>query len=337
MNNKQKTVNRKPGLKSILLLLFFFATGVAEAQVVTPSMNPTTALYHPAAAGWRTQPSFGLNYFDRIGSRRYQDQNIYEFSGSGYTAVASFNLGERFAFSGHYYDDKTEVDKSTTYPGTINLQTTETQANITLSHEEFAVFGLGLRSHETKDFISDVSPEEKTTQTSTLPSMSIRMGSSFYFGGGVEIVKEESTYAVSNHWTNTVFGLALMSEKKDGFMYRLEASSVNSPAAEATAKNELAANIHNKATTNRLDLEAQYKGLVFEAFTIDSRESTNLSDTSSDTSVDEVHKVSTQFGFLIAPDKGIVLGFHFRSDRTDQIYNDNLDSFLISLAYNFGG
>ncbi len=336
MTTKNRIDEKNAGVMLILLILFIVISVVAEGQVVTPSMNPTTPLYHPAAAGWRTPPSVGLNYFDRIGSRSYQDLNIYEFSGSGYTFVTNFNMGERFAFGGHYYDDTTEVDKSTTYPGEINLKTTETQVNITLSHEGFAVFGLGLRNGETKDFINDTNPEEKTTRTSTFPGMSIKLGSSFYFGGGVEIVKESSTYTVNNHWTNTIFGLALMSEKNEGFMYRIELSSLNSPEAEATAKNELVANIHNKSTTSRINLETQYKGLVFEAFTIDTRESTSITDTTSDTSIDEIHKVSTQFGFLIAPDQGIVLGFHFRSDKTDHIYSDSLNSFQISLAYNFG-
>jgi opacity protein-like surface antigen len=335
MEPKQKTTKKQVGMLFALVLLITLISGTALAQVVTPPMNPTTPVSQPAATGWNTLPSAGLNYFDRIGSRSYEGENIYEFSGSGYTFITQFNMGERISFSGHYQDNKTEVDKSTYYPGEINLQTTETQANICLNHEQFAVFGLAMRTRETKDFISDSYPEEKTSQTSTSPSMSIKMGS-FYFGGGVEIVKESSSFAVNNHWTNTVFALALMSEKAEGLIYRIEISSLNSPETTATAKNNLEANVHNKATTSRVNLEAQYKGLVFEAFTTDTRESVSSSDASSDTAIDEIHTVGTQFGFLIAPQKGIVLGFHFRSDKTDHLFKDNQDSFQISLAYNFG-
>lgn len=336
MEAKTKLIKKQVGLNIILVLLVMSGFNSTKAQVVTPSMNPTTHVSQPAAAGWVTIPSVGLNYYDRIGSRSYEGENIYEFSGSGYTLVTHFNMGERISFSAHYLGNTTDVDKSTYYPGEINLETAESQVNFSLNHEGFAVFGLGIRNRETKDFISDSYPEEKTTRSSTSPSMSIKIGSAFYFGGGVEIVKESSSYAVNNHWTNTVFGLALMSEKNEGFMYRVELSSLNSPEASATAKNELEENVHNKSTTNRVNLEAQYKGLVFEAFTTDTVETIGNADATTDTDVNEIHTVNTQFGFLIAPSRGLVLGFHFRSDKTDYIFNDTLDSFQISLAYNFG-
>ena len=189
--------------------------------------------------------------------------------------------------------------------------------------------------------ITDPLPEQKenVTQTSTIPSMSIKFGSIIYFGGGVEIVKETVSHTVNNHWINSVAGLAIMTEKTDGFQFRIEGSATNSPEATATAKQNLEQSIHNRSATIRGALDVQYKGLVFEAFTIDTREflSEEIIDMPTNTSISEIHTVNTQFGFLIAPDDGIVLGFHFRSDMTEHIYTDKHDSFLVSLAYNFGG
>lgn len=319
----------------IILLLFYSFTSLA--QVATPSLNPTTPVYLPAASGWRTVPSIGTNYFDRIGTRSYQNVNIYEFTGSGYSANLNFGVGEQLGFSANYSSEETQVSKDVYYEGEINLSATETQVNLTLSHEGFAVFGLGSRNYTTKDYISDIYPDEVTTQISTIPGMSIRLGNVFYIGAGMEIVKASGRNTVDNHWINTIGGLAIMTDKNEGVQFRIEASATNSPEATATAKQGKEASEHNKTVTARGALEMQYKGLVVEAFTVDTRESVDIYDASSDTELTEIHTVSTQFGFLIAPDDGIVLGFHFRSDLTENIYTDKHDSFVISLAYNFGG
>lgn len=311
--------------------------GSSSAQVITPPMNPTTPFYMSAASGWREVPTVGLSYFDMIGSRNLSGSNIYEYTGSGYSANVFFNMGERLAFEGYFYDDVTEVQKDVYYDGTVNFKTTVSQGTVTLSHEGFAVFGIGMRTHETTDYISDAYPKEVTTRMGTIPSMSIRLGSVIYVGGGVEIVKESSTYAVNNHWIDTTAALAIMTQKSEGLQFRLEASVTNSPEASATAKQGYEASDHNKTTTTRANLDLQYKGLVFEAFSTDTREAADLYDASSDTKVEEIHSVNTQVGFLIAPNKGIVLGFHFRSDTTEQLYKDKKDSFRVSLAYNFGG
>jgi len=303
--------------------------------VVTPSLNPTTPVYLSAAAGWRSTPSVGLTYYDRIGSRTYDGENVYEFSSTGYSADLNFGIGERLAFSGHFLGDKTTVEKDEYYEGKINLESSESQLNLTLSHEGFAIFGLGMRSHINKEYIDDTYQNETTTEATTIPSMSIKLGS-FYFGGGVEIVKESSTYMVNNHWINTVVGLAFMSEKNEGLMFRVEVSAVNSPEANATAKQDLEASDHSQTNTTRFGLDMQYKGLVFEAFTVNKRESTEVYDETTDSSISEIQTIKTQLGFLIAPEKGIVLGFHFIADQVSHIYTDKLDSFQISLAYNFG-
>lgn len=333
----QRRIYNKIILSGISMILLF--STAALAQVVTPSMNPTTPVYMSAAAGWRTTPSVGLNYFDRIGTRAYNDQNIYEFSSSGYSASLGFNMGERLAFSASYAAETTNVEKDVYYDGIINLEKSDSQANITLAHEGFAVFGLGMRTFVSKDHLFPIDREQSITQTGTIPSMSIKIGSVIYVGGGVEIVKETGTHTVNNHWINTIFGLGIMTEKSDGFQFRVEGSATNSPEATATAKQGLDASEHSKSTITRGAVEMQYKGLVFEAFTITKNEKliNSIFDAPTNKLLTEINSASTQFGFLIAPDDGVVLGFHFRSDKTEHIYTDRNDSFVISLAYNFGG
>lgn len=321
------------------IILIALLSTTTSAQVVTPSMNPTTPVYMSAAAGWRTTPSVGLNYFDRIGTRSYNDLNIYEFSSSGYSVSLGFNMGERLAFSASYAAEATTVEKDVYYDGVVNLELSDSQANITLAHEGFAVFGLGMRTFVSKDHLFPLDREQTTTQTGTIPSMSIKLGSVIYLGGGVEIVKETGTHTVNNHWINTIFGVGIMTEKSDGFQFRIEASATNSPKATATAKQGLDASEHNKSTLTRGAVEMQYKGLVFEAFTLVKNEKllNPIFDPPTNKLLTEINAASTQFGFLIAPENGVVLGFHFRSDKTEHIYTDRNDAFVISLAYNFGG
>ena len=102
-----KAINRHTNITFFGLLFVILVTPTALAQVITPSMNPTTPVYMSAAAGWRTTPSVGASFFDRIGSRTYDSQNIYEFATTGYGASLGFNMGERLAFSANYTSETT--------------------------------------------------------------------------------------------------------------------------------------------------------------------------------------------------------------------------------------
>ncbi|MCP4756144.1 MAG: hypothetical protein GY866_35220, partial [Proteobacteria bacterium] len=118
---------------SIMALVSLFISN-AGAQVVTPSLNPMAPVDMAAAAGWRTIPTVGISYFDSIGNRSYNGENIYEFTGSGTMANLSFKAWERFAFEGFYYADSTTVAKDEYYDGVINLKTADTRLNFSLAH-----------------------------------------------------------------------------------------------------------------------------------------------------------------------------------------------------------
>ncbi len=320
-----------------VLAVVFFLIPNAMAQVVTPPLNTASPVLMPAPAGLRTLTTVGLSVFDRIGSRAYDGENIYEFSGSGYMANTNFRMGERFAFEAFYYDDTTTVAKDEYVDNLkVNLKTSDSRASVVLAHEDFAVFGLGIHSFVSKDFVSTAYPEELTTQSKTIPSLSIKMGTSFYFGLGIERVKETSTYAVENHWINSVFGLAYMTEENDDTMFRFELSYLNSPEAEATAKDSLAASTHNKAVVTRLNTELKLKGLLLALNIKDTKEAVSLTHPVTSAAIEEIHIVNAEMGFLIVPKEGIVLGFLFISDKTTQVFSDSQDAFLITLAYNFG-
>lgn len=126
-----------------------------------------------------------------------------------------------------------------------------------------------------------------------------------------------------------------MSEPNDTFMFRIETSVVHSPEALATAKQDQEEGVHHKTTVIRGNIEAKYKGLVVEFFLKDTTEAVELENPLTGEKVDAIHEIMSQFGFLIVPNEGLVLGFHFRSDSTKQLFTDQKDSFRITLAYVF--
>lgn len=311
-------------------------TTLAFAQVVTPSLDPTAPVYFPAAAGWKKVAVVGAGGFERIGTRELDEQNIYEFAGSGYAAHLNFTMGERIAFEGYGYSHSITVKKDQTYTGAYNLERSETRGVLTLSHEEFAVFGIGLHMLKNTDFLTIQEPEVESNRQATIPSLSIKMGEHFYFGGGIERVSQTSSYEVDNHWTDTTFGLAFQAGSPESSMFRIEYSITNSPESTSSAKSGKVASTHPKTVTSRANAELKVKGLIFTAGMTDIKQSVDLINENTQEEVDQVHIVIGQFGVLLAPKGGLTLGFMFESEKVTEVFSDSFETFRMNLAYSFG-
>lgn len=323
----------------LVTLLCLGSFSSARAQVVTPSLDPTEPIVLPAAAGWRQTETVGVSSFERTGSRSGPptDQAYYEFLGTGATFFFNFRMGESLAVEGYSSNEAIAISKDVYQDGFVVTGTAESRFAITLSHEEFAVFGLGLHTDQVSGHFFDNMTldefDETTVETKTIPSLSIKFGDSFYLGGGLERVKESSDTMVDNHWSNVVTGLAFMTGSPDTTMYRFEYSLSSSPKAVSAPKQGKDESYHPNTTTSRINLELKIEGLVLIAST-----KTTIK-TYDDDFVGPLEKIDTivnsKFGVLLAPMEGPILGFIFHNDSENFYFDDKFESFEIKVAYAF--
>ncbi len=321
----------------VMILLCLRSISPIQAQIVTPSLDPSEPGVLPAVAGWRSGTTAGISTYERTGSRSYPStgQNYYEFLGTGATAFFNFKMGDSLVVEGFSGNESIAISKDTYWNGVVTTGTAESRFAISLSHEDFAVFGLALQTNQVDEHWTDVSADSdvSTTETKTIPSLSIKFWDYYYLGGGLERVKQSSSHMVGNHWSNSVVGLAFMAGSPDMTMFRLEYSLSNSPKAVSSPKGSKDESYHPETTITRINAELKIQGLVLFAATKtvvksygnDFIEQTEKEDT----------KVNTKMGVLLAPVEGPVLGFVFHNESEEFYFEDKFETFEIKVAYAF--
>ncbi|PCI27163.1 MAG: hypothetical protein COB67_09180 [SAR324 cluster bacterium] len=319
--------------------LFWIAcfAGSGYAQVVTPSLDPTAPIVLPAAAGWKQMSTIGVSSFERTGSRDFNGSSVYEFQGTGYSGHFNFMMGEKLAVDAYAYGDSMTISKDTYLNGRVNLETNEARLSLTLSHEEFTIFGLGVQTITTKDHILELGldSDETTTLNKTIPSLSLKIGDYFYLGGGMERIKESSSFMVGNSWANLVAGVALQMGSPESSMFRFEYSQSNSPKSVSSAKGGKKESVHLAETISRINAELKVKGLVLSISIKDRKRKVNLIHPVTGDKVEVDQTINSQLGVLLVPQEGAILGFIFHTDTRKELFEDKVEGFEIKLSYAF--
>ncbi|MCP4295260.1 MAG: hypothetical protein GY786_06605 [Proteobacteria bacterium] len=320
-----------------VILLCLGSISPIQAQVVTPSLDPTEPGVFPAVAGWRPVTTVGISTYERTGSRADLSigENYYEFLGTGSTVFFNFKMGDSLAAEGFSGSETITIGKDTYKNGSVTTGLAESRFAITLSHEDFAVFGLALQTDQVDEHLTDVSADSdvSTTETKTIPSLSIKFWDYYYLGGGLERVKQSSRHMVDNHWSNSVIGLSFMAGSPDMTMFRLEYSSSNSPKAVSAPKGSKDESYHPETTITRINAELKIQGLVLIAAT-KSIVKNYGSDYIGQTEKEDL-KVTTKMGVLLSPVEGPVLGFIFHNESEEYYFEDEFETFEIKVAYAF--
>ena len=309
----------------------------AHAQVITASLDPTQPVIMPAAAAWREAMVLGGSYLEQTGTRTLNDQQIYQFEGSGFSANAVFQISN-FFIDGYASQIKTDAQIEQYYAGggIINLARSDNRLNIALTGNDFVTIGLGARMVDSTDYFDATFDSATNSQMRAIGSISIKAMDVFYFGVGYERVRESSDYAVDLNWNNLVGGIGVKLGQPGSTRLRAEYSFAFSPSAENEVQGDLRPSKHNETTTHRLGAELMFSGLLFAL----NGKQTNidLSDVSAPPGTvfpDEMSKSRTSGGVLWIPDEGLMLGFYFANETTTYGFKDSRSEFRINLGYLF--
>jgi len=308
----------------------------ANAQVVTASLDPTASVIMPAAAAWREASVIGASYLEQTGSRSLNDQQIYQFEGSGYSGNAVFQISN-FYIDGFTSQITTDAKIEQYFPagGKINLAKSDNRLNVALTGNDFVTLGLGVRSMDSTDYLDATTDTAKTQSVRTIGSISIKTMDIFYIGTGYERVKESSSYAVDLNWNNILGGIGMKVGEQGSTRFRAELSFAYSPESKNDVQGNLQQSVHYQTTTSRLGLELMFSGLLFA---LNGKQTTiDLSDVSNPAfpTPDEMKKTRTSGGVLWIPAEGLMLGFYFGNETTTYSYKDERSEFRINLGYLF--
>jgi len=321
---------------TLLLLgaLTLAGAGQLSAQVVVSPLDPTLEVLNAGAAGWRTTDVIATSHSDRTGQRKIKDVQKFEYAGS----VAKATLGMKFDTAAIDLSNLSETRRTVPeapYSQPVVLGHDISRVSLSMVGGDFVSLGLTSASEKKVSWESVDFPKVVSERKKTGGSLSIKMGSSFYGGGGFSRVKERSNLAVDNNWVETNFGAALKTGMPGGTQFHMEYGYFGSPSSRKEAVADLGAAIHGQTVTQVGVFELDLSGLVFTASGKKTVVSAQVVDALTGVSASAITSDESHGGVLWVPQDGMVLGFSFGSKRVTQIYTDTFSDFEVKLGYVF--
>ncbi|MDT8446143.1 MAG: hypothetical protein RRB13_04530 [bacterium] len=322
------------GLTICAALLALFWTGAAPAQVITPSLDPSVASMGPAATGWKTEDVVALAYTDRTGKREQSGVQQYEFTGSQSDVMLALTM-EGAAFELASSNQSTGTKPEGVYDQPVPISNKTAQANLAIQGNDFFSMGLGYRTEEKERWLSQSYPHDRTKLTYAGGALSVRLGESFYVGGGASRVREASDLYVDNNWVESQIGLAMLFGQPGDTRFRFEASLTQTPKALQNAAADRAPAAHPGSDLQRGALELEFSGLLFSFQGDQLIERVVTVDAATGQTSSQTESVSSRAGVLWVPEMGMSLGFYFGNQQVKQLYTDSFSDFQVKLGYLF--
>jgi len=319
----------------LLLSIFCLAgAGQASAQFLVPTLDPTVPTLTAAATGWRTHHVMAASYSDRTGQRKISGVQDFEYAG----AVSRAVLGLKFDttamdFSG--VSESLHTVPAAPYSQPVTLKREVSRVSLAMLGSDFVSLGLTSVAEKQTDWASIDYPVVSSKVEKTGGSLSIKMGSSFYAGGGFSRVKESSYLSVDNNWVETNFGAALKTGTPGGTQFHMEFGYFGSPSSQKEAVAGQGAAVHGQTAVQIGTIELDMGGLVFTANGKTEVVNAKIVDLLSGLSADSITTTQSSGGVLWVPQEGMVLGFSFGNKMVTQIYDDSFSDFEVKLGYIF--
>ena len=320
----------RPGL---LLAGLMVSCGSLSAQVVVPALDPTQPTLSAGAAGWREGGVVAGSYSDHAGVRKVGGLEAIKYTGGRLTGLVGMQ------FSGVAFELSSIGDRPNAKPGSgfehpVTLKHDHQRAAFSVMGSDFVNLGLRSESESRVQWLSATAAQAKTQWSKTAGDLSVKLGESFFIGGGYGKVKEKSDLTVENNWTETLVGMGLRFGAPGGSRFRLEVGSINSAKAVQSAYLTKTEAIHPAVDTQLASLELDLSGLLFSASSVVENENVTLIDpVSGQTS--GVTRNSSRGGVLWVPKEGMVLGFAFGNEKVTQLYTESFSDFEVKLGYLF--
>ncbi len=345
-------------LKKFLLTAFLVGFAFsADAQIATPQLDSGYHTYGGAAAGWRYGNTVAITAISAEGKTEYEGEEggdvvaglnavgpedssspipfaLAAFRGETIAAELYSNLGDGI---------KTDVEENEN--SNFYQEEKELRFNLAYVISETVSIGLGYYSmNYTSKSVKD-STEDSTdlTTTGTSLSASVRLADIFFVAGGMETVNQVGTYDkkgsepssgdfVENSWTNTMFGLGIVTGDPGDTQFRVEYSMINSPESEKTETGK-APSEHPETKTTFVSAEAKFGEFLIGY----------LSETEKQAEIGgkkEVETITTSMGVGWVPREGLSVSLYsLNNKRTDKQdigeSTANLTGFRFFVGYNF--
>ncbi|OGG98942.1 MAG: hypothetical protein A2600_06125 [Candidatus Lambdaproteobacteria bacterium RIFOXYD1_FULL_56_27] len=319
--------------RGLVLASLMAAGGSLSAQVVVPALDPTQPTLSAGAAGWREGDVVGSSYSDHSGSRKVGDLEVIKYTGGRLTGLVGVQ------FSTLAVELSSTGDRPNTKPGTgfdhpVTLKRDRQRASFSVLGSDFANLGLRTETDSKVQWMSATAVQVKTKLDKTAGDLSVKIGDSFYAGGGYAKVKEKSDLTVDNNWTETMAGVGLRFGAPGGSRFRVEVGWINAGKAVQSAYLTKAQAVHPATDTQLASLELEISGLLFSASSAVEEENVTLIDPVSGQS-SGVTRNSSRGGVLWVPKEGMVLGFAFGNEKVSQLYTETFSDFEVKLGYLF--
>ncbi len=319
--------------KSIFYVsVFSFSALNIQAQVVTPSLDPTAPVELPAAAGWRDTGGIGVSYYESSGNREKEDgMQLHKTDTTGTSINAAFKVGKVFIDS-YFANETTEVQYDQ-YSGSVNLGKDDSRINFALAGSESVVVGLGGHNTSSRDRVDATYDSATTTVARIGGSVSVKMGN-IYAGGGYQRVKQDSNYQVENTWDTMAVGLAFKVGEPGETRFRMELSVAFSDQTRNYVMG-LEPSEHAATSTSRYGAEIMFDGLLFTFQGYTTKEEFESPTTVNSIDYYDKDTSGSDVGILWIPVEGLILGFHFSSYKMTFADIDESSEFRINLGYLF--
>ncbi len=355
------------------LLITAVLTGFAlsaNAQIATQQLDAGFPTYGGAAAGWRFNSNVSIIGVSAEGKNEHDGVETGEVKAglnaegpddsSALPFMAAAYRGETWAgelytnlTNGLNYDAEIDLNAGLSFD-TFNIYKEKKQQRLALAYiyDEMVSIGIGYKNTNLKtrtELAGTTSETQETkdlTTTGLSASISWRLAEIFFLAAGMESVTENGNYEsassstaasdggyVENTWTNTFYGIGLMSGDPSETQFRLEYSVISSPEAEADAEGDKAAAKHPETTHSFATIEAKFSGLLIAY----------QNETKLEKELDNVEKeiVTTMLGLGWQPRQGLMFSI-YSWDRKSTLTHGTLGEIVMNptgfkavIGYNF--